>query len=316
MIARQPLKALFAAVLFSALVGPSSPANAYVRTRLSSTVPVQWANQCIPMVVHNAKPPAPLTPGSVLKATSAAASSWGRPGFTCTMLNITTTATAETDAPVGNDGTNRVAFREDRWCRYPADAKGTCYDPSMVALTTMTALADGTIIDADIEVNAVDFKWADRTEAGSKGQDLQSALVHEFGHLIGLEHTCGVKSDVVVVDHAGRPVPACSVATAEQRAAIMYPAAASTSPLRRVLSADDAKAVCQIYAIRNTAPACRADAGVRDGGADAGVGVEVEGDEPVGCTLARGRQEYSAGLLLLAFGLLALLRRTRVRASR
>jgi hypothetical protein len=313
MITGRRVAALAAVVVTGVVHAPD--ANAYVRTRISSGAAVQWSNQCIPMVVHNGKVPAPLTPAAVLKATSAAASAWGRPGFTCTMLNLTTTATAEPDAPFGNDGINRVAFRTDRWCRYPADAKNTCYDPSMVALTTMTAMADGTIIDADIEVNAVDFQWADRTETGSKGQDLQSALVHEFGHLIGLEHTCGVKSDVVVVDNAGKPVPACAAATTEQRSAIMYPAAASASPLRRVLSADDAKAVCQIYAIRNTAPACRADAGVPDASADAGV--DVDAAEPGGCSIAGARKTSGgSGLLLLGFGLLGLRRLGRLRAAR
>ena len=50
---------------------------------------MKWKNYCISVLVHNASPPPPLTPELVLKATSDAAQSWGRPLFTCTPLQMT-----------------------------------------------------------------------------------------------------------------------------------------------------------------------------------------------------------------------------------
>src|SRR4029453_6880476 len=65
---------------------------------------------------------------------------------------------------VGLDGVNLVIFREDRWCRpATADDPEEGYDPAAAGLTTLFFIDDddsdrnGAILDADMELNAVDF---------------------------------------------------------------------------------------------------------------------------------------------------------------
>src|SRR5437762_2381319 len=60
------------AVLVAAILG-ARPALAYVHTLNASGKPIVWHDYCVTMLVHNASPPAPLTPALALQATSAAA---------------------------------------------------------------------------------------------------------------------------------------------------------------------------------------------------------------------------------------------------
>lgn len=290
---------------WAALLGgffTTSPASAYVRSLTGGGTPVVWKNPCINMVVHTANAPAPLTAEMVLKMTSAAGAAWGKPGFTCTPLQITTTATDEVDAPAKNDGVNRVMFRRDKWCRVPAKPDGSCYDKGILAITTVTARADGTIIDADIEINAVDFQWTDLTVKGNAGQDLQTVLTHEFGHLIGLDHNCS--GGTKVYDHTGKEMPTCAASTTVTRAAVMYPAPVTVQPIRRTMSTDEALAICQVYPNKSGVNACvneaKPDAGggardAADGGVNAG------GEPPAqGCSMATARASEGMGAVQLA----------------
>jgi hypothetical protein len=303
-------------VLLAALAAPS--AQGYVRQRTEGGQALHWENHCIDMVVHNEGLPTPLTPRLVLEATRAAGAAWGRPGFSCTLLTIGTTATAEAQGPATNDGVNRVVFRTDSWCRQPANPSVPCYDPAMLAITTITARTDGTILDADIEVNAHDHQWADLTVRGSSGQDLQSALVHEFGHLVGLAHTCwsGESGDERPRDHTNQPVPDCATAGAVQRNAVMYPDSKTVS-LRRILSTDDARAICQIYPIDPNVPpiicANRPDGGAPspDAPADTASSSTLP-KEPGGCSYGGRPPTMAAGATAaIVLMLLALRRRAR-----
>ncbi|HEY8430771.1 MAG TPA: matrixin family metalloprotease [Sandaracinaceae bacterium] len=80
-----------------------------------------------------------------------------------------------------HDGENRIVFREDEW---PEDmAFGT------IAVTTMVyRRASGQILDADIDLNAVDYVWTDTNDPALAQTDVQNALTHELGHVLGLAH--------------------------------------------------------------------------------------------------------------------------------
>ena len=59
-------------------------------------------------------------------------------------------------------------------------------DPNMLALTSTMSTTDGTIIGFKIALNAQHPHW---TIDGRNGMDLQNAVTHEIGHVLGLDHT-------------------------------------------------------------------------------------------------------------------------------
>jgi hypothetical protein len=78
----------------------------------------------------------------------------------------------------GGENLNAVLYQDLEWP----------YDPSAVAITTMTFdLNSGEIVDADTELNARDYPFA--TEPGPDEVDLRAVLTHENGHVIGLAHS-------------------------------------------------------------------------------------------------------------------------------
>ena len=71
----------------------------------------------------------------------------------------------EAEGPVAYDKFNRITFRRTEWRKMPCDAsKESCapYDSRALAITSVFALkSNGTVLDADMELNAVHYKWAD-----------------------------------------------------------------------------------------------------------------------------------------------------------
>lgn len=80
---------------------------------------------------------------------------------------------------IGTDYTdiNIISF-EDEWSEN--------LDPSLLALTYTWNDDSGKIIAFDIIINP-DFKWD--TEGGTNRPDLQNAITHEVGHVLGLGHS-------------------------------------------------------------------------------------------------------------------------------
>jgi hypothetical protein len=111
---------------------------------------------------------------------------------------------------------NAVIFRDDAW-PYADAYRG-------LASTTVTSRADGSIVDADIEINTtlpifITGQTTTKTPVGA--HDLLSIMVHEAGHFLGLDHS---RTDNAIM----RPS--------------LDPGAVST-----VLSSDDIAAICAAY---------------------------------------------------------------------
>ena len=164
------------------------------------------------------------------------------------------------DLPITStfDGINVIEFREDRWCR-PAsgDDPEVCHDPSAAALTFLTfGLTDdrdGAIIDADIEVNGVNFglvvEGQGETDA-SCVSDFENTLTHEIGHLLGLDHTCYDGAGPRPVDDLGEPVVSCfpeSQLSPEIREATMYNFQQCGEVKKITPEIDDIAGACAIY---------------------------------------------------------------------
>jgi len=160
---------------------------------------------------------------------------------------------------VGKDRVNLIKFRDQSWCRPAVDNDpARCYDHSAAGITTATYVddasssRDGAIVDADIELNGVDFAIAvNGVTLGTAPcqSELQNTLTHELGHLHGLEHTCLASGDPSRLDGSGNPVPTCAMSLSNPAITepTMYNFQDCGETKKETLEADDIAAICTIY---------------------------------------------------------------------
>jgi MYXO-CTERM domain-containing protein len=150
-------------------------------------------------------------------AIMASVSSWETAGNGCTDLRLELggrpSGTGTNLMNIGRDGENRIIWREDEWLG----------DPDALAITTIVyRTSTGQILDADIDVNGVDFTWTVTSDEVEALNDVQNTLTHELGHLIGFAHS---------------PDPSTT----------MFGLSGPGELSKRMLSADDIDAVCTVY---------------------------------------------------------------------
>lgn len=267
-----PMRSRTNLVLIASVAGFAAlprPAAAYVRTTTSTGIPIAWRTPCVKIEFSLGDPPPELDPAGYLDAATQAGAAWSNSSIDgvdrCTNVIFTVESFSSVAGPVGMDYHNRLIFRQDRWCRDPPPTdpnQPDCYDPSALAITTVFQLRNtGEILDTDLEFNATDYTWGDyqghREQFESNTHDFQGALTHEFGHVIGLDHTCfspGFLADGTPlprpVDNNGNPVPDCSSGNLPAvKGATMYVSVASPSAEveLRSLSPDDVQGACDIY---------------------------------------------------------------------
>ena len=253
------LVAVTAAMLF----GRSRPAEAFVRYLTDDNMPFFWAQASVPITGYsNDFTQTSMTTDQVAAALQGAALAWSKETNSCTYLELVPALSTAPTPVAANDGHNSLLFHSTVWCH--VGANGQCnvdYDASALAVTTDTAnTKTGQIYDADVEVNLVDYQWADLVEDPTRtnDMDLQNALTHELGHLIGLDHTCfdplssmsGVRPD----DNSGAPLIDCATASLDVQATTMFPSAQPGDTQKRTLAPDDLNALCTIYSVDNPPP--------------------------------------------------------------
>jgi hypothetical protein len=261
------------------------PALAFVRYKTSNGSPYYWPQTCVPLAAYPdsltaANGNMELSSAQVMNAVTLAAAQWGADSNACTFVRLNVTQQAGAPAATRLDYVNQVLFRTTGWSCPTGVAGPGCYDTMALAITSVYVdTSTGKIRDADIEINAENFSWGDLvTDPALVGsdQDLQNALTHEMGHLIGLDHTCYIAGSVKTppIDNNGQPVPDCDDASQAVLETTMSAVALRGDTGKRTLAPDDIAGVCDIYPIamdpmncptEDVAPptmeACRCDAG-------------------------------------------------------
>jgi hypothetical protein len=235
-------------------LGPlASTAFAYIQyqvvdqnTGLPTGVYIHWNRSCIDITAYP-NGLSEMTPAQVEQAATGAAAAWSKSELACTYLDIRVTASFDATRASAADPYNVLIFRNP-WCD---PAKPDQCQPEALAVTSVFAgRTTGIIHDADIEVNTENFAWGDlATQPGAGKQDLQNALTHEMGHLIGLDHDCYTPSSDKFrqTDNTGAPAPFCVSADATVQESTMFTKAEFGDLSKRTLAADDVNGVCGIY---------------------------------------------------------------------
>lgn len=202
-----PLFAWFVVLLLAA------PASAYVPTRSHAGREIAWAR---PHLVFSLVPPSPvfeLSEAQIQDAVRAALAAWsGIAGET--ELSLALGPPARREARVARDRVNVIKFREGNWCPDDFQDRDQCYDRARRGQTRTYLGPSSEIVEADIEINAVQFQWTPET--------LRQVLAHEIGHALGLDHNCSAGPLDERHDHLGASLPACRGASRSLRSTLMF----------------------------------------------------------------------------------------------
>jgi hypothetical protein len=252
------------ALALALLLAPGSTADAFVRTRSSKGVgiPAYWPGACVFIKADAAGSP-DLTPDQTFTVIQRSMSTWENTTAGCSYLKLMFDATAALETHYDND--HVIKFRTETWC-HPDDKqhKDVCYDAQAAAITSVFMIndnspEDGLILDADIEMNNINFTFVvveagvtPMARPGTSIADLENTLTHELGHLLGLSHTCkDAASFANDVDQNGNVPPACDAIPDADKPGItnatMYNFAAPGETKKRSPSDDDIAGVCNAY---------------------------------------------------------------------
>jgi MYXO-CTERM domain-containing protein len=273
-----------------ALAVASGPAWGFVRRKGDGGLAEYWQPNCIQLDVY-INDFTDLSRDEIAKSISAAAHTWSPTAVTCPDRSshpfveiVPSLAPANTPAPrPAYDGHSTLQFYT-AGSPYPESSE---FGSSTIARTSVWAGADGHIIDADVQVNALDNLFANLDPGsviadGTFPYDLQNAVTHELGHLLGLGHSCWDQlSDVdQPVDDMNMGVPLCYPPPDVAKDTVMFATIASGEITKRTLSPDDIRGVCAIYPASGDPHACTLDmpddgCGCRAGGRASGAGLAL-----------------------------------------
>jgi len=227
---------------------------------------LKWESGCVFITVDDAGTTA-IDGDGEFAVIDASINTWNSATDTPTCSYLTVMNVGRQAHEVGNDKVNMIKFRDTQWCR-PAvgDDPMRCYAGAAAGITTATyvddakSMRDGAILDADIELNGVNFaisvNGVSNSRQGCKAE-LQNTLTHELGHLHGLEHPCLASGDPPRIDDKGNPVPSCVETTDPAIVnATMYNFQQCGEATKESLSPDDIKAICDIYPIAEDPGSC------------------------------------------------------------
>jgi hypothetical protein len=270
------VEAFFVALFVAVLPGR---ADAFVRRLNSAGQPIFWKEGCVPVTIYlNGfdKTTAPnkfgLDVPGIVKSVVAAAHAWSADALTCSPSGdgpsfeiVPTLAPLDAAPPaVGYDARNSIIFRLDKWSWGASDA--------LAHTNVIPSNDDGHILDVDIEINAATpgQVWMSldpgvllppdppHQSEVTRFFDLQAVLTHEFGHFIGLAHSCYRTEDGPHLrDDQGNLIPDCMQGM--DATSVMDPTIDAGQARQRTLFPDDISAACTIYDPARSVPLCALD---------------------------------------------------------
>ena len=232
-----------------------------------------WESGCI-FVTPDSAGTTEVANGAEFPIIDMAIATWNTDTASCSYMNMKDAGSKPEE--VGADYTNVIKFRDTSWCR-PAvdDDPARCYNAAAAGITTATYINDGTnprdgaIVDADVEINGVNFAISiDGVSSGpaSCQAELLNTLTHELGHVHGLEHTCLAPGDPPRIDNLGNAVPECAdTSDPEILLATMYNYQNCGETIKETLEDDDINAICTVYPTAKDPDTCVAAAPASSG---------------------------------------------------
>ena len=189
---RIALAALGAFVLVLAQVGPAS---AFIRiTRLNAAgtgvVQAHWLDSEIPVLTVVDPTNGDVPSATAFSIIQASAQSWNDVNTSYGLLNPVqfTPGSGQLQPALAFDGQNSIFF----------DTAGVNFPPGTSIIEFVRSFIDandGHTLDADMVANDRDFFWSTTSPnltpppPGQISVDLQSVVTHEYGHVLGLDHT-------------------------------------------------------------------------------------------------------------------------------
>jgi hypothetical protein len=216
--------------------------RAKVATRVARSTAgreVRWREREIVLTwtVENA-----LEPPVLREAVLQAAEEWNRALKACSVPRLRVSSVKRPRAEVRRDGVTSVVVRRKRWCPEKVPDWDDCYEPTRAAITHLYPVDEpgarhAFLYEADVEFNGVHFAWSLDGEAPDV-RSLRAVVMHELGHVLGLEHPCDE-----------RPGQGGSCGDGSLRTAVMYPFPVEVGRAP-VLSPHPAEvdALCRLYA--------------------------------------------------------------------
>lgn len=298
-----------------------APSFGFVRSRTADSCnPIFWRQSCVYIQPDNTFVP-DLAGADVERIIQKSVNNW-MTRTTGSFFKLNYLPASEPKSVTYKDHLSVVVFRSGtKFCRPASDGSAqVCYDASAAAVTTVSYINkkgdpdDGLIVDADIELNAVNNQFVEigknlPASDGRNQTDLENTLTHELGHLMGLDHTCRLSADpACLTDDQGQPRQTCDAIDRGRLLNPTYQAIYVTSMFaiapqkdieKRTPKADDVTGIAAVSPIANDPKVCEPPTTVATG---------------CKCDMGnRGRPPMSA-LFTVGIAILAMLRRRRHQA--
>jgi len=203
----------------------AAPLDAYLKLGVlvgNDLVGIQWTNQPVRYFVTNRDVPNVTAP-QLQAALARAFAEWGRPADIRLQSEFAGFVGAD---PVEGDAMSVIGFQSRPEMERTLGATSFTFDD-----------ITGEIIESDIFLNSA-FDWSSAANGETGRFDVESILVHEVGHLLGLGHSA--LGETQAAAGGGRLVLG--------KRAVMFPIAYSRGSIEdRTLEADDVSGITDIY---------------------------------------------------------------------